>query len=321
MDSPPPAPWTYAARAAYFGDRVCPFCDRHNPAGAKFCNDCGSPLHLKPCNRCGAVNEQAATNCYKCGAECPALFTPPVATPVLPAADVTTPARATAGDVGVAATVPQPLFAAGSSQAGWRLAGIATILIAGAYAAYRINAATPDAMEVASQPIGTVEHNAPTAASFVLMAVESKPVEPAATAPLLTPVPSTNLEAPKRASTRQSPVPVATTKRTSTPQRPVPVAATKRTSTPQRPAPEVPVAVGATPPVAKPPAAAPVAVAETRKARQPDPREAMHVSLATCGGDLIARMVCDQRVRRRFCEGHWGEAPECTRGVANDRGQ
>ena len=306
MDSPPPAPWSYAARAAYFGDRVCPFCDRHNPAGAKFCNDCGSPLHLKPCNRCGAVNHQAETNCYKCGAECPALFTTSKATPVLPAADVTTPARATAGDVGVAATVPQPRFAAGALQAGWRLAGIATILIAGAYAAYRINAATPDAMEVASQPIGTVEHNAPTAASFVLMAVESKPVEPAATAPLLTPVPSTNLEAPKRASTRQ---------------RPVPVAATKRASTPQRPAPEVPVPVGATPPVAQTRVAAPVGVAEPRNARQPDPRVAMHVSLATCGGDLFDRILCDQRVRRRFCEGHWGEAPECASGVANDHGQ
>src|SRR6059058_100469 len=160
MDSPSPPPWSYAARAAYFGDRVCRFCDRHNPAGARFCNDCGSPLHLKPCNQCHAVNHQAATNCYKCGA----LFTTPGATPVLPAADPTptwgntrrrrrrgnrdpTPAWATPGDAGV-------------------------------YAAYRINAAKPDAMGVASQPIGAGQHNAPTAASAVPMAVESKPAEP-----------------------------------------------------------------------------------------------------------------------------------------------
>src|SRR6266851_4891182 len=124
MDPPSPAPWTYAARAGYFGDRVCPFCDHRNPVGAKFCNECD------------AVNHQAATNCYKCGAECPALFTTPEATPVLPAADPTTPAWATLGDVGVAATVTQPLFAGGALQAGWRLAAIATILIAGAYATY-----------------------------------------------------------------------------------------------------------------------------------------------------------------------------------------
>src|SRR5207344_2746490 len=101
MGSPPPNPWTYAARAAYFGDRVCPFCDHHNPAAAKFCNDCGSPLHLKPCSRCGAVNHQAATNCYKCSAEYPASLTTPKATPMLPAADVGTPPSATWGDGGV----------------------------------------------------------------------------------------------------------------------------------------------------------------------------------------------------------------------------
>jgi ribosomal protein L40E len=301
MDSPPPAPWTYAARAAYFGDRVCPFCDHHNPAGAKFCNDCGSPLHLKPCNQCDAVNHQAATNCIKCGAECPALFTTPEATPVLPAADAITPAWATPGDVGVVATVTQPLFAAGALRAGWRLASIATILIAGAYAAYRINAATPDAMEVASQPVGAGEHHAPTAAS--------KPVEPETTAAFQAPIPTTNPEAPKRASTRQ---------------RPVPVPATKRASARQRPVPELQASGGATPPVAPTLAAAPVGapVAETRKARLPDdPWQAMHVSLTRCDGDLIDRIVCDQRVRRRFCEGHWGKAPECASGVANDRGQ
>ena len=296
MDSPPPAPWTYAGRAAYFGDRVCSFCEHHNPAGAYFCNDCGSPLHLKPCNRCHAVIDQAATNCCKCGA----LFTKPGATPVLPAADPT-PAWATPGDAGVAATVTQSVLAGSALRVGWRLlrpdrlllAYIATILIAGAYAAYRINAAKPDAMGVASQPIGAGQHNAPTAASAVPMAVESKPAEPEPTAALQAPIPTTNPEAPKQASARQRPVP------------------------------QLQARIGATPPVAKSPAAARVGapVAEMGKARQPHPWQTMHVSLARCSGDLIARIVCDQRVRRRFCEGHWGEAPECASRVANDRGQ
>ena len=207
-------PWIYAARAAYFGDPVCPFCDHRSPAGAKFCSDCGSPLDLKPCNQCDAVNSQAATNCYKCGAECPALFTTPEATPVLPAADPT-PAWPTPGDVGVSATVTQPLLAAAALRTGWRLTVLATIMIAGAYAAYRINAATPDAMGVASQPIDASEHNAPTAAYAVPMAVESKLVEPETTAALKAPIPTTNPEAPKRASARQPPVPVPATKRAS----------------------------------------------------------------------------------------------------------
>ena len=219
--------------------------------------------------------------------------------------------------MGVAATVTQPLFAARAVRAGWGVAATAAILIwglgataailiAGAYAAYRINATAPDVMEVASQPIGTGEYNAPTAASVVPMAVKSKPAEPETTAVLQASIPTSNTDVPKRASARQ---------------RPVPIPAPKHTSTHQRPTPKVPVPAGATPPVAQTRAAAPVGVAETREPRQPDPLEAMHVSLASCGGDLIARIVCDQRVRRRFCEGHWGEAPECASGVANDRGQ
>src|SRR5262245_12181853 len=240
MDSPPSEPWTYAARAAYYGDRVCRLCDHHNPAAAKFCNDCGSPLHLRRCNQCDAVNDQAATNCHKCGAECPAL---PGATSASPAADPT-PTSGARTDTDIAATVTQPLFTASALRAGWRLlkpaqfglAVIATILIVGAYGAYRISAVKPDAIEVASQPIGASEHNAPRAASAVPITMESKPVEPETTTALQAPIPTTNPEAPKHASARQRPVPVPTTKRVSARQRPVP---------------ELHGRVGATPPLAQ----------------------------------------------------------------------
>ena len=46
----------------------CRFCDHDNPDGARFCNSCGSPLYLKPCPRCEAVNDTAAEQCYECGA-------------------------------------------------------------------------------------------------------------------------------------------------------------------------------------------------------------------------------------------------------------
>src|SRR5262245_39825075 len=45
----------------------CSFCGHDNPVNAKFCNECGSPLHLALC-ACGAVNEVADAKCYKCGA-------------------------------------------------------------------------------------------------------------------------------------------------------------------------------------------------------------------------------------------------------------
>jgi ribosomal protein L40E len=61
----------------------CFFCNHINPAGAKFCNDCGSPLHLKPCRQCEAINDQAAKNCYKCGKDDPALISTAEAPPAL----------------------------------------------------------------------------------------------------------------------------------------------------------------------------------------------------------------------------------------------
>ena len=76
----------------------CPFCAHTNPAGAKFCNECGAPLHLRPCNRCEAVNNQVDKNCYKCGI---ALSMPCIAheaAPVRPALDAVA-ASASLGDL------------------------------------------------------------------------------------------------------------------------------------------------------------------------------------------------------------------------------
>jgi double zinc ribbon protein len=77
----------------------CPFCNHANPAGAKYCNDCGSPLHLKPCNQCEAINDQVASNCYLCGTEFPVLSTAPEAASVSPAPN-TTAASLTLCDMG-----------------------------------------------------------------------------------------------------------------------------------------------------------------------------------------------------------------------------
>ena len=77
----------------------CPFCNHASPAGAKYCNNCGSPLHLKPCNQCEAINDQVASDCYSCGTEFPVLSTVPEAASVSPALS-TTAASATLSDRG-----------------------------------------------------------------------------------------------------------------------------------------------------------------------------------------------------------------------------
>jgi ribosomal protein L40E len=73
----------------------CCFCDHTNPATAKFCNECGSPLHLKPCRQCEAINDIGAKTCYKCGAVDPALA-------IAPEPDVAEPAGETAVDTTLA---------------------------------------------------------------------------------------------------------------------------------------------------------------------------------------------------------------------------
>jgi len=58
--------------------QTCSFCNHANPAGAKFCNECGSGLGLRPCARCDAINDVGATFCHHCGA----LLNERAATPV-----------------------------------------------------------------------------------------------------------------------------------------------------------------------------------------------------------------------------------------------
>ena len=47
---------------------TCSFCNHANPAGARFCNECGSGLGLRPCPRCDAINDVGASYCHQCGA-------------------------------------------------------------------------------------------------------------------------------------------------------------------------------------------------------------------------------------------------------------
>jgi len=63
----------------------CRFCGHVNPDGARYCNECGSQLNLKPCRLCDAINDVAAEHCHKCGAALPEQSAPALA-PVAAAA-------------------------------------------------------------------------------------------------------------------------------------------------------------------------------------------------------------------------------------------
>src|SRR4029453_8047580 len=51
--------------------KLCAFCSHANPAGSRFCNECGASLDLNLCGHCEEINHQRAATCHKCGAELP----------------------------------------------------------------------------------------------------------------------------------------------------------------------------------------------------------------------------------------------------------
>jgi hypothetical protein len=181
-------------------------------------------------------------------------------------------------------------------------AALSTILIAGAFAAHRLNVPKAESTQVSEQP-GIAERSAARGdESGAVAAAQPTPLSEltaravadmqAATLPA---TPTASPEAPKRAGARQRTPPVEAVS-------PPPV----------DPEP-------ATQALAVAPLVAPAVV---REAPRPDPLQVMNENLAQCAnGDLIDRIVCDQRVRRQFCDGQWGKVPQCQSGVPNDHGQ
>ncbi|MEP6679395.1 MAG: hypothetical protein ABJB78_08855 [Betaproteobacteria bacterium] len=81
------------------------------------------------------------------------------------------------------------------------------------------------------------------------------------------------------------------------------------------------LAVFDAPPVAAPPVAAPPLAAPLARAVLPDRAQVFAAGLARCTGDFFARMGCQHRTRAHYCEGQWGQHPDCPAGIANDHGQ
>jgi hypothetical protein len=91
----------------------CLFCARSNPADARFCNECGTPLDLKPCRQCDAVNPRVADRCYRCEAALPVEATARAAA-----------ARAEAGGAESTPAMPEVPAADVVAQAGGALAAL-----------------------------------------------------------------------------------------------------------------------------------------------------------------------------------------------------
>jgi hypothetical protein len=79
-------------------------------------------------------------------------------------------------------------------------------------------------------------------------------------------------------------------------------------------------------PAIEPPPSEPVRVAAPPPPPQParpvDPMQRLQDALGRCSGqDLFSRLGCEYRARTTYCEGHWGESPQCPAPTSNDHGQ
>jgi hypothetical protein len=78
----------------------------------------------------------------------------------------------------------------------------------------------------------------------------------------------------------------------------------------------------ATEPVVVAPVAAADLVPPAREAPAPDRWQVMADQIARCGREgFLAGVVCEQRVRLKYCEGYWGVAAQCASGIPNDHGR
>ena len=91
------------------------------------------------------------------------------------------------------------------------------------------------------------------------------------------------------------------------------------------PAEKAPAAAPAPPAVApapEPPPRAPVIAAAPKAAPVVDRWMRMNEELSRCTReDFIMRVICDQRVRLRYCDGYWGKAAQCPGNPGRDHGQ
>jgi hypothetical protein len=183
-------------------------------------------------------------------------------------------------------------------------AGCVVMLLIGLYVARQMHNARPqDAPPAAAQATPAGVDPSPSSVSVVPPALTPKPVgaiptsTPTAAMPATesTPVPAKS-EPVKRANSRLRSAPV------------------EAATAPADPTPAPPLIAVSPPPVA--------AVPAVHEAPKADALQLMQERLAQCAtGNIIDRILCDQRVRREYCAGRWGQVPECSSSVANDRGQ
>ena len=310
---------------------TCAICGKENQAGTRFCVHCGAALAaprggsqqstietagaiLAPKSARPVMPPPSATST----ATIPPYVPPEVSSP--PPASPPPPRAQETGFVSPPAepAPPVPAYNADPKKAGWLVIAIAVagLAIVGGYFAYRMVSSGGDVKDT----LARMETPPP--------AVTKPPAQPAETPPFAV------AEAPKPAP--ETPPPTPESKVPAVLETPPPVAAVPPKSeakTPRPPSDKTSSRQAAPPPATTPP---PIAAAPAPSPPRPSQASAAPTAapvadrwtqfaeeLHRCEREtFLSRVVCDQRVRLRYCDGYWGKVAQCPGGVANpDRGQ
>lgn len=301
----------------------CSICGTESKADARFCSGCGATLILP---RTDETMLDLRTAMYRRPVVVPA------AAPTPPGAEATHPSPPP--ENASAASLPP---ATGSSSPRSNIGGLVLLSIALGIVGYfvyqvatTLGPAWIDALTAPSAPpVESAEPKAPQPAATTRAVTEparpeaapappaaqipspvSEPIPPVEAAPKVAPSPAPmdaappapKVSAPAPGSPKKSPA--ATAMKPASPGKSAAVQP-RRAAAKKPPAPDPePSALSAAVP-------APAALAEPPRPR-PDRWQEMTDALAQCGQEsFIARVVCEQRVTFRYCDGYWGKVAQC----------
>jgi zinc ribbon protein len=305
----------------------CTACGNENQPGAKFCVHCGIVLVAASAPAWTAAPASAAPT----AASAPPLYPAAPAQPT-PAPSVARPAAASGPAPAVPTAAPE------SPRKTGLIIGVVALLVvlgAGGYFGYRmLSGEAKETVAIVEPPKPAETPPSPASAPSVVPAAPATDTSatrdaaptaaPAASPPTVAPT-GTGAAPPKRAApaATEAPLPgrspTAVEGKTESGQtKAAPAKAPSKAVPPGSEAPSkaAPASAAApTPPgkaAAKAPAVAPV----------PDRWQMMAEAMAQCSpAQFFSRLACEQRTRARYCEGFWGQVPQCPNAPTKDHGQ
>jgi outer membrane biosynthesis protein TonB len=212
--------------------------------------------------------------------------------------------------------MPEPVPASPSSSRTGLIIGVvaAVIVIAAGFLGYRaLYGSSGKPSVAASEPPKAMQPSAAPAAPPEPVKdttpVAAAPAEPPAPAPSAPP-----MAEPAKTAAAEPALPGTPAAQPPKP-RPAPKPAPKVEPPAAEPAP-------APPPAAKTPAKTTTVAAAPAAAAQPDHWQMYADALGRCAReDFFKRLGCELRTRNQYCQGHWGQVPQCPEATPRDRGQ